>query len=183
MAKLSLPLLLCASSVTGFSAPIACTSAIRSTTPAMSLPANLKQTASAVLLAAALVAAPFDAEAAGGRSGGRVGGRTSSAPSRSYSRPATSAPAAAGTTNVIVTPGYGMGYGYGGFGMSPGMTGAYLGLSLADTLIREQQRQAFLQRQLETQRQLGQDQANAPPPHPLSPYPPLPAPSPPLPPP
>merc|ERR1719475_37640 len=52
-----------------------------------------------------------------------------------------------------------MGYGYGGFGMSPGMTGAYPGLSLADTLIREQQRQAFLQRQLETQRQLGQDQA------------------------
>ena len=174
MAKLSLPLLLCASSVTGFSAPIACTSAIRSTTPAMSLPANLKQTASAVLLAAALVAAPFDAEAAGGRSGGRVGGRTSSAPSRSYSRPATnSRPAAAGTTNVIVTPGYGMGYGYGGFGMSPGMTGAYLGLSLADTLIREQQRQAFLQRQLETQRQLGQDQANAPTP---LPYPPIPSP-------
>ena len=99
-----LGLLLCASSVTGFSAPIACTSASRSTTSAMSLPANIKQTASAVLLAAALVAAPFDAEAAGGRSGGRVGGRTSITPSRSYSRPATPTPAAAGTTNVIVTP-------------------------------------------------------------------------------
>jgi hypothetical protein len=52
--------------------------------------------------------------------------------------------------------GYG-GYGYGGgFGMSPG---TYLGLSLVDTLISEQRRQAYLQQQLRTQQELGKDQA------------------------
>merc|ERR1719263_1746658 len=53
--------------------------------------------------------------------------------------------------------GYGMGY---GMGMSPGGAGLYLGLSLAETLIREQQRQAFLEQQLRTQQELGRDQAS-----------------------
>jgi len=51
--------------------------------------------------------------------------------------------------------GYGMGYGYGGgIGM-----GTYLGLSVAEAFLREQQRQAYLQRELQTQMQLGKDQA------------------------
>ena len=65
-----------------------------------------------------------------------------------------------GRTNVIISPGIGMGmspFGYGyGYGISPG---AYLGLTLAETLLREQQRQAYLEQQLRTQQQLGQDQA------------------------
>lgn len=47
------------------------------------------------------------------------------------------------------------GYGYGG---GPGF-GTYLGLSLAESFIREQQRQAFLEQQLRTQQELGRDQA------------------------
>jgi len=55
--------------------------------------------------------------------------------------------------------GYG-GYGYGGYGGGGGNgMGLYLGLSLAETFLREQQRQAYLQQQLATQRQLGADQA------------------------
>jgi len=51
--------------------------------------------------------------------------------------------------------GYGMGYGYGGgIGM-----GTYLGLSVAEAFLREQQRQAYLQRELQTAQQLGKDQA------------------------
>ena len=111
----------------------------------------------------------MDAEAA--RSGGRMGGR---APAM-RSAPMRSAPMRArrggggygggyggGRTNVIISPGIGMGmspfgYGYGyGYGISPG---AYLGLTLAETLLREQQRQAYLEQQLRTQQQLGQDQA------------------------
>merc|ERR1719327_335821 len=69
-----------------------------------------------------------------------------------------------GGTNVYVSPGMGMGmgmgYGYGmspfGFGISPG---AYLGLSLAEAFVREQQRQAFLEQQLRTAQELGQDKA------------------------
>jgi len=38
-------------------------------------------------------------------------------------------------------------------------TGTYLGISLVETLIREQQRQAYLQQQLRTQQELGRDQA------------------------
>merc|ERR1719248_173998 len=57
--------------------------------------------------------------------------------------------------------GMGYGMGYGGYGMGGGGNGVgmYLGLSLAETFIREQQRQAFLQQQLRTQQELGQDQA------------------------
>ena len=106
----------------------------------------------------------MDAEAA--RSGGRMGGR---APAM-RSAPMRSAPMrggggygggyGGGRTNVYVSPGIGMGmspFGYGyGYGISPG---AYLGLTLAETLLREQQRQAYLEQQLRTQQQLGQDQA------------------------
>ena len=127
---------------------------------------HLQRTALAALAAAVLVAAPMDAEAA--RSGGRMGGR---APAM-RSAPMRSAPMrggggygggyGGGRTNVYVSPGIGMGmspfgYGYGyGYGISPG---AYLGLTLAETLLREQQRQAYLEQQLRTQQQLGQDQA------------------------
>ena len=127
---------------------------------------HLQRTALAALAAAVLVAAPMDAEAA--RSGGRMGGR---APAM-RSAPMRSAPMrggggygggyGGGRTNVIISPGIGMGmspfgYGYGyGYGISPG---AYLGLTLAETLLREQQRQAYLEQQLRTQQQLGQDQA------------------------
>ena len=127
---------------------------------------HLQRTALAALAAAVLVAAPMDAEAA--RSGGRMGGRAPamrSAPIRRALRAAAAATAArygGGRTNVIISPGIGMGmspfgYGYGyGYGISPG---AYLGLTLAETLLREQQRQAYLEQQLRTQQQLGQDQA------------------------
>ena len=125
---------------------------------------HLQRTALAALAAAVLVAAPMDAEAA--RSGGRMGGR---APAM-RSAPMRSAPMrggggygggyGGGRTNVIISPGIGMGmspFGYGyGYGISPG---AYLGLTLAETLLREQQRQAYLEQQLRTQQQLGQDQA------------------------
>ena len=50
--------------------------------------------------------------------------------------------------------GYGMyGGGFGGNG-----AGLYLGLSLAESFLREQQRQAYLQQQLRMQQQLGADQ-------------------------
>jgi len=76
------------------------------------------------------------------------------------------APAARGPTNVYVAPapvyggyGYGMGgYGYGMGGGGNGM-GLYLGLSVAESFIRAQERQAYLQQQLKTQQQLGADQA------------------------
>ena len=55
--------------------------------------------------------------------------------------------------------GYGMGYGGYGYGYGGGGTGLYLGLSLAEAFLREQQRQAYLERQLQMQRELGQDQA------------------------
>lgn len=109
----------------------------------------------------------------GGRSGGRVGGR---APSRAAARPAPrAAPAPAPRTNVYVTPprstnvyvnpgfgggyGYGGGFGYGGgvFGGGPGL-GTYLGLSFAESLLRQQQRREMLDRELRTQQELGRDQ-------------------------
>jgi hypothetical protein len=128
------------------------------------------------MLAALLTLAPVD-DALAARSGGRVGGRARPSMSRSASSMSRSAsPRAApkassssytapATTNVYVAPsvsygGYGGGYGYGGFGGGFGVSpGAYLGMSLVDTLIREQQRQAYLQQQLKTQQELGKDQA------------------------
>jgi len=113
----------------------------------------------AAVLAAILSIAPVDEAFAAGRSGGRVGGR---AP---VSRAAPPRAAPSRTTNVYVAPtpvygGYGgYGYGYGGFGGGGISTGTYLGLSLAETFIREQQRQAYLQQQLRTQQELGRDQA------------------------
>jgi hypothetical protein len=66
------------------------------------------------------------------------------------------------TTNVIVGGGYGYGggyggYGYGGFGGGPGL-GTYLGLSFAESLLRENQRRSMLEQQLRTQQELGRDQ-------------------------
>jgi len=125
--------------------------------------AQATKVAMSTLLIAALTLSPMDAEAAG-RSGGRVGGRAPamrSAPSRSY------APRTSSRTNIYVSPGIGYGgFGYGGvfpgygygFGGGPGL-GTYLGLSLAETFLREQQRQAFLEQQLRTQQELGRDQA------------------------
>merc|ERR1719300_2325243 len=49
-----------------------------------------------------------------------------------------------------------MGYGYGGGGIN---TGLFLGAELAQSFLREQQRQAYLQQQLRTQQELGADQA------------------------
>jgi hypothetical protein len=69
------------------------------------------------------------------------------------------------TTNVYMAPmgGMGMGYGgmgYGGMGYGGGNgLGLYLGLSVAESFMREQQRQAYLQQQLRTQQELGKDQA------------------------
>ena len=103
----------------------------------------------AAMLAALLTMAPVDEAFAAGRSGGRVGGR---AP---VSRAAPARAPVSRTTNVYVSPAPAVVYG-GGFGISPG---AYLGLSLAETLIRENQRQAYLQQQLRTQQELGRDQA------------------------
>jgi len=114
----------------------------------------------AAMLAALLTMAPVDEAFAAGRSGGRVGGR---AP---VSRAAPARAPVSRTTNVYVSPApavvYGGGYGYGGYGYGGGFgisPGAYLGLSLAETLIRENQRQAYLQQQLRTQQELGRDEA------------------------
>merc|ERR1719440_440800 len=70
-----------------------------------------------------------------------------SRPSSSMSRPSMSRPAPTPqrTTNIYMAPS--MGYG-GGNGL-----GLYLGISVAETFLREQQRQAYLQQQL------GPDQA------------------------
>ena len=118
------------------------------------------------LLALLLVAGPVD-EAQAARMGGRMGGR---APSMGRMGGGMGGGMRGGYgggmrggTNVYVSPGMGMGMGYGygmmspfGFGISPG---AYLGLSLAELFVREQQRQAFLEQQLRTAQELGQDQA------------------------
>jgi hypothetical protein len=118
------------------------------------------------MLAALLTLAPAD-DALAARSGGRVGGRapvvSRSAP-RAAPKASSSSYTAPATTNVIVAPsvgyGYGGGFGYGGFGGGFGISpGAYLGMSVVDSLIREQQRQAYLQQQLRTQQELGKDQA------------------------
>merc|ERR1712113_233414 len=109
-----------------------------------------------VLLSALIAFVPLDSDA---RVGGRVGGRAPAAAPRSVA-PRTPAVAPRQTTNIYVapTPMYGYGYGYSPFGGGIS-TSAYLGLSLVETLIREQQRQAYLQQQLRTQQELGRDQA------------------------
>merc|ERR1719424_167684 len=66
------------------------------------------------------------------------------------------------TTNIYMAPsvGYGgYGGGYGGYGGGGNGMGLYLGLSVAEAFLREQQRQSYLQQQLKTAQQLGQDQA------------------------
>mmetsp|Transcript_5003 Transcript_5003/g.13220 ORF Transcript_5003/g.13220 Transcript_5003/m.13220 type:complete len:220 (-) Transcript_5003:315-974(-) len=144
-----------------FSAPLApVRSPVRASDAVMAADNQIGKAIGATFLAAVLTMAPVTEAFAAGRSGGRVGGRAPSM-SRSVSR---SAPAPQRTTNVYVAPAGGMGYGmgYGGYGMGGGFgisPGAYLGLSLAETFIREQQRQAYLQQQLRTQQELGRDQA------------------------
>jgi len=111
----------------------------------------------AALVATSLIGEP-DAAFAASRSGGRVGGR---APAASVRR-AAPAPVTRSTTNVYVAPtmGYGYSTGYGGYGYGGGSgLGLYMGLSFAEALLREQQRQAFLQQQLRQAEQLGQDKA------------------------
>ncbi len=138
--------------------------ATRSVSPSMLAPADWQRPVLAALLATTLALTPLEANAArGGRMGGRVGGRAPVSRMR-----APSGPGMRPSTNVMIMPGMGMGYGgYGmgypgmgyGFGLSPGGAGLYLGLSFAETLLREQQRQAFLEQQLRTQQELGRDQA------------------------
>lgn len=131
------------------------------------------------MLAALLALSPVT-EAQAARSGGRMGGSAgfssrSMPPRRPMPPPAARMPppaASAPRTNILIAPSIGGGgFGYspfgGGYGYSPfgspfggGMSsGTYLGLSLMESLIREQQRQAYLQQQLRTQRELGRDQA------------------------
>lgn len=135
----------------------------------------LKQSAknaAGMLALAAMALMPMDADAA--RSGGRMGGGGfSRGPSMTRTMPrapAVQSFAPRSQTNVYVSPGMGFatpGFGgfspFGGYGYSPfggGMsTGTYLGFSLIEALIREQQRQAYLQQQLRVQQQLGTDQA------------------------
>ena len=114
-------------------------------------------------VAASLLFAPQDANAA--RSGGRAGGgsRMRSAPSRSYSSAPRAVPR--GGTRMYAAPmavpvpvpvsPFGMGYGYGG----PNV-GAIVGLSIIDSIAQEQRRSAYIRQQLETQRELGRDQAD-----------------------
>jgi len=144
--------------------------------PSIMMATDWKKPAMSVFLALALTFSPMDAAEAG-RSGGRVGGRAPSMSSRPASRPSsgasarpamrTSAPAPAPmqrTTNVYMGSPMGGGmygggmYGGGMMGGGNGM-GLYLGLSVAESFMREQQRQQYLQQQLRTQRELGQDQA------------------------
>lgn len=129
--------------------------------------------AAGMLALAAMALMPMDADAA--RSGGRMGGGGfSRGPSMTRTMPrapAVQSFAPRSQTNVYVSPGMGFatpgfggfGGGFGGYGYSPfggGMsTGTYLGFSLLEALIREQQRQAYLQQQLRVQQQLGTDQA------------------------
>merc|ERR1712087_879626 len=125
------------------------------------------QRVAAGALAALLTVAPIQDAFAASRAGGRVGGRVSStrvAPAPRAPAPSASSTMAPRTTNIyvapppVVTSPFGGGYGY-GYGYNPGFTGLSIGLSLADSIIREQQRQAFLQQQLRQQQELGRDQA------------------------
>lgn len=92
-----------------------------------------------------------DAHAA--RSGGRVGGRAPisiSRPSpRSSAAPSSFGGGARSTTNIYLGgPSIGLGYGYGAYGYGAydvvgggNGLGLYMGLSIAEAFIREQQRQ------------------------------------------
>jgi uncharacterized membrane protein len=127
--------------------------------------AAAKQAAAAALGAALLIPTPALAARSGGRAGGggmRGGGMRGGGYSRSYS----AAPRMRTQTRMYASPmvmpmpmmspfGMGMGYGYGG--ISPG---AVVGLTVLDAIADEQRRQAYLRSQLETQRQLGKDQAS-----------------------
>ena len=129
--------------------------------------AAAKQAAAAALGAALLIPTPALAARSGGRAGGggmRGGGMRGGGYSRSYSRGGGGY--SRGATRMYASPmvmpmpmmspfGMGMGYGYGG--ISPG---AVVGLTVLDAIADEQRRQAYLRSQLETQRQLGKDQAS-----------------------
>merc|ERR1719327_182474 len=124
--------------------------------------AAAKQAAAAALGAALLIPTPALAARSGGRAGG--GGMRGGGYSRSYSRGGGGY--SRGATRMYASPmvmpmpmmspfGMGMCYGYGG--ISPG---AVVGLTVLDAIADEQRRQAYLRSQLETQRQLGKDQAS-----------------------
>lgn len=106
---------------------------------------GVSQAAVSAALAGAILTAPTNALAA--RSGGRAGG--SSFRSRpTYSRPAPRTTvrtyAAPVAIPVPVSP-----FGYGGFGYGGINTGAYLGLSLIDTILDEQRRLEYTRQQIE----------------------------------
>lgn len=127
------------------------------------------------------LALPGEAEAA--KSGGRVGGgggfRARSAPrapvgggSAGFARPSVTVIQTAPSMPFGYGYGGGFGYGFGerlpavshahldagGFGMSPGTALGLTAIEIAESLVREQRRQAFLQEQLRIQQQLGKDQ-------------------------
>jgi len=140
------------------------------------LPFNMRAAAAAVAATAVISGTPLNADAIisdgpttyiAARSGGRVGGRAP-AP-RAAPR---AAPSVRSNTNIYIapTPSYGYGgYGYGGygyrgpsfgpFGFSTGSFALDAGIGVAELLVREQQRQAFLQNQIKVQRELGKDAA------------------------
>jgi len=139
----------------------------------------------AALVACLLATSHPDAANAAVRSGGRLGGRTSVSRSRSSTAARSySSPRMGSSVNIHVAPPTLSPYGYGGYGggimggpqmyrpygygggmlMSPGYYGGgpsapMIGLSLLELLVREQQRQAFIQQQLAQQRELGRDKA------------------------
>ena len=128
-------------------------------------------------LLAPLAGLPEGAEAA--KSGGRMGGGSfrskGAAPRGGGGRAAPRAPTAPTVISrpsvTVIQSAPSMPYGYGGgmfgggfgggygFGLTPGQ---FLGLSaieLAESIARENRRQAYLKQQLEVQQQLGKDQA------------------------
>merc|ERR1719331_1009810 len=124
-------------------------------------------------LLAPLAGLPQGAEAA--KSGGRMGGgsfRPKAASPRAAPRAAAPAASRPSVTIINSAPAmpFGGGYGYGrpglfgfgggyGFGLTPGQ---FLGLSaieLAESIARENRRRAYLEQQMQIQRELGKDQA------------------------
>mmetsp|Transcript_22086 Transcript_22086/g.34618 ORF Transcript_22086/g.34618 Transcript_22086/m.34618 type:complete len:258 (+) Transcript_22086:219-992(+) len=99
-----------------------------------------------------------------GASGGRAGGGFFGKKKEEQQQPATAmnaAPAAqAGGTHTVVEHHHhhGGGYGYGG-GVSTGTFLAMSAIELGAAMHREQQRQAYLQQQMQMAQQLGKDQA------------------------
>merc|ERR1712216_303385 len=110
-------------------------------------------------LLAPLAGQPQGAEAA--KSGGRMGGgsfRPKAASPRAAPRAAAPAASRPSVTIINSAPAMPFGGGY-GFGLTPGQ---FLGLSaieLAESIARENRRRAYLEQQMQIQRELGKDQA------------------------